>query len=262
MKRIKEYLTTKNLIIAGIILGLVIALFQVDSCRNDKFKSQQNTIDSLTLANQKLIQDTNKLGQIVSKQTTIITQDQEALKALTANLFNLMKIDEKRIKQIDALIQIKSRIRVDSVHVPFKDEIAQKQFSDSVNKACREVIDYYSSLSIMVPQNVQITEEQNKDFQFDGTITKQGLMINSLNLPDSQRIAIIETKGGFFKRDINRKVKFYTPKKLEIQVLHTNKYIKIEGMSSVIYQPKKGGRWLERALIFGVGAAATILITK
>lgn len=237
----------------GIVLGLVIFLWQLDSCRNRKFASQQNKLDSITLANQVLIQDKNSIGQTVSKQAVIITEDQEALQDITAKVFNLEKQDEKRIKQINALIQIASRIRVDSINIPFKDEIAAKKFSDSLIAACAEVINYYKNNSIPVPQNVSISKEENPNFQFYGKVIKEGLAIDSINFPDSQRIAVIETKGGLFRRNIEGKVKFYTPRKLEIQVLHTNKYVEITGMSSIIYQPKVRGRWLERLLIAGVG---------
>ncbi len=240
----------------GIILLLLFGLWFVDNRRNKEFEGQRNQLDSVTLANQRLIQDTNRLGQEVSKQQVITTQNQEALKEFTAKVFNLEKNDANRIKQINALIQIKSRTHVDTTTILYRDGVAEQHFADSIQKICKDVIDFYSSMTVMVPKNVQITEEENKDFQFDGTILKDRFVINSVNLPDSQRIAIIETKGGLFKKDITGKRKFYTPKKLEIQVLHTNKYIKVEGMSSVIYQPKVKGRWLERAIIFAAGGAA------
>ena len=109
-------------------------------------------------------------------------------------------------------------------------------------------------------KNIRIDSTQNKDFQIDASVLKDSFKINSIVFPDSQRIAILETKGGFFRRNINGKRPFYTKPKLEIMVLHTNQYIKIEGMSTLIYQPKAKGRWLERILIFGAGVAVDRLI--
>lgn len=268
---LQKIFTVKHIIFGGIIIGLIILLLQVDSCRNRDFKAQQNKIDSLTLANQKLVQDTNRLGQIIDKQMVITTADQENLKTLTASLFNLMSADEKRIKQIDALIQIASKTGVRERVIPYVDLDRQKKFSDSIEKNCADVIAFYRKNAVEltdttksgeIAKHVKIDSTQDKYFQFDADVLKNRFKINSLSFPDSQRIAVIETKGGLFKRGVDGKVKLWRRKSLEIQVVHTNPYIKVSGMSSVVYKPKVGGRWLERAVIFGAGAAATWFLLK
>lgn len=268
---LKKIFTVKHMIFGGIIVGLIVLLMQVDSCRNRDFQAQQNTIDSLTLANQKLVQDTNRLGQEVSKQMVITTTDQAALKKLTETIFDLMKRDDKRIKQIDALIQIASRTGVREVEIPWVDVARDKRFTDSVEKACAEVIAFYrkntveltdTTASGEISKHISIDSTQNKWFQIDADVLKNRFKINSINFPDSQRIAVVETKGGLFKRDINGKVKLFKRKTLEIMVVHTNPNIKVTGMSSVVYKPNKGGRWLERAILFGGGAAATWFLLK
>lgn len=268
---LEKIFTVKHMIFGGIIIGLIILLMQVDSCRNRDFQAQQNKIDSLTLANQKLVQDTNRLGQMVQKQLVITTSDQEAIKTLTLSLFNLMRADEKRIKQVDALIQIASKTGVREVEIPYVDLDKQKKFSDSVEKACADVIAFYRKNAVEltdttksgeISKHVVIDSTQDKFFQFDADVLKNRFKINSINFPDSQRIAVVETKGGLFKRDINGKVKIFKRKSLEIRVLHTNPYIKVTGMSSVIYKPKVGGRWLERLIMAGIGAAGAIYLNK
>lgn len=271
---LKTIFTTKNIIFGGIVIGLIILLMQVDSCRNRDFRAQQNKIDSLTLANQKLVQDTNRLGQTISKQEVIIasgSEQEKQLKELTATLFNLKKSEEKRIKQVEALIQIASNIHVDPVTIPFVDNAKEKKFSDSVEKACADVIAFYRSHSVELTdttskgelaKHVAIDSTQDKFFQFNGSVLKSGFRINSINLPDSQRIAVIVAKGGLFKRDVNGKLKIFKRKTMEIQVLHTNKYINITGMSSIVYKPKVKGRWVERLLMIGAGAAGAIYLTK
>lgn len=267
---LKKYLTTSHLIMVGIIVGLVVLLSQVDSCRGRDFRSQQAKIDSLTLANQQMVQVKNSLDQTVSKQAVIITQDQESLKDLTDSLFALNKRDQKRVKQIDALIQIAGKTHVDTVDVPYVDANERKKFSDSVEKACADVIAYYRNSTVELTdtsnnelsKHVVIDSTQNKYFQFDGSVLKDRFRINSVNFPDSQRIAIIETKGGLFKRDINGKLKIFKKKTMEIQVLHTNPYMKVTGMSSIVYKPQVKGRWVERAFLFGAGIAFKIFILK
>lgn len=260
--KIKPYLTVKNIVGVGLIIGLIIALSMVDSCRNNQFKSQQGIIDSLTLANQRYVEVVNKQGEKITKQEVLITTNQKTIKDLTLETFNLKKQDEKRIKQINALLKIKTEIRIDSVDVPYVDVIERKKFSDSLEKACAEVIAYFDSNYLKVPQPVMIDSSQNKDFQFAATIHKRNLVIDSIVLPNQQDIAVVETKGGFFRRNIDGRVKFFTPRKLEIMVKNTNKYINTKGMSSLVYQPKVGGRWLERIVSFAVGVAATIFILK
>ena len=267
---LKKYLTTSHLIMVGIIVGLVVLLSQVDSCRGRDFMSQQAKIDSLTLANQQMVQVKNSLDQIVTKQAVIITQDQESLKDLTDSIFALNKKDQKRIKQIDALIQINSQTHVSTVNVPYVDTIARKKFSDSVEKACADVIAYYRNSTVELTdtsngelsKHVVIDSNQNKHFQFDGSVLKDKFRINSVNFPDKQSISIVETKGGLLKRGIDGKVKLFRKKTMEIQVLHTNPYIKVTGVSSIVYKPPVKGRWVERAILFGAGIAFKVFILK
>lgn len=268
---LKKIFTTKNIIFGLIVAGLIIALMQLDSCRNRDFKKQQATIDSLTLANQEMVKITNRQGDTIAKQNVIITQDQQALKNLTVELFDLKKRDERLLKQVEALLQIKSAVVVKNVDVPYKDTTGFKRFSDSVEKACSEVIAYYRLNSVELQdttvdgqkaKHVSIDSSENKHFQLNADILKNKLRINSINLPDSQRIAIIVNKGGLFRKDITGKLKVFKRRELQVMVTHTNPYIQIQGMSSVVYKPNVKGRWLERLIMVGLGVAGTIYLTK
>lgn len=243
----KKWFTTDRIIMIGLIVTLIILLLNIDSCRGRKFSQQQGKIDSLTLANQKLVQDTNKLGQIISKQEIILTDNQKDLKKLTEDYFALQTKDKKRVKQINALIQEKTSTGVKDVDIPFEEE---DEWVDSPADTALQGIPCDSLGYVKVPQSLNHSEEY---FQFKAKLLKEGLHIDSLNFPDSQRIAVLETKGGLFKRDTSGKVKLYRRPSLEIQVLHTNPYIQVQGLSSVVYQPKPKARWLERAIIFAAG---------
>lgn len=258
----KKFLTPKNIAFALIVIGLVIALFQVDSCRNNEFKAQRKALDSTTLANQELIQTVNKKNEIISKQEVVITGDQNSLKKLTLDIFDLKKNEEKRIKQIDALIKIKSSTSISQVKIPYIDSSERRRFSDSLERACADIIAYYDSTYIRTPKKVIIDSTQNKDFQFMGTIKQKEFIIDSLSFPNEQAISVIETKGGLFRRDAKGKIHFYTPRKMEIMVKNSNKYVNVKGMNSIVYKPKIRGRWLERVIGFGAGVAAGILLVK
>lgn len=258
----RKYLSTKNITVVIIIVGLLITLFQVDSCRRRQFASQQSIIDSITLSNQQLVQTVNKKNEVISKQEVIMVTDQDALKKLTLDIFDLKKSEEKRIKQIDALIRIKSSTSITQVKIPYIDTLERKHFSDSLERACSEVIAYYDTNYIKTPKKVTIDSLQNKDFQFYGTVNQKDFTIDSLSFPNLQNISVLETKGGFFKRDIKGKIRFYTPRKMEIMVSNSNKYVYVQGMNSLVYKPHIGGRWIERILGFGAGAAVGILLVK
>jgi hypothetical protein len=267
----KKIFTTKHIIFGAVVIGLIIALIQVDSCRNRDFKKQQGTIDSLTLANQEMVKIVNKQGDTIVKQNVIITQDQASLKSLTADLFDLKKRDERLLKEVQALLQIKSAVTIKNVDVPYKDTVGFKRFSDSLERACAEVTKYYRGNSVELTDTTKdgvkskhlvIDSIQNKNFQFDADILKTRLHINSINIPDSQRIAIIVNKGGLFRKDINGKLKIFKRRELQVMVTHTNPYIQTKGMSSVVYKPKVGGRWLERLIMVGAGVAGTLYLTK
>lgn len=258
---IRKYLTLKNIIGGGIIIGLVIALFSIDSCRRNQLSANRATIDSMTLANQELVKTVNKKGDTIAKQQVIITDDQESLKKMALDIFDLKKSEEKRIKQIDALIRIKSSTRIDSVEVAYVDKEERKRFSDSLEKACADVIAYYDTNYIKVPKQVSIDSNQNKDFQFGGTVKKDKFVIDSIVFPNKQDIIVVET-GGWFKRDINKKFHIFQKRKMEIFVQNSNKYVHVNGMNSFVYKPKPKARWLERLLIGGGAAAAAILISK
>lgn len=262
--KVENWFTPKRriYILVGIgIMALVLFLSTCDSCRSSKFHDQQ--VENLTKENlklnlekQQLIQDTNKLGQTVSKQEVIIVSTQGDLKKLTQDYFNLKSKDNKRIKQVNALFQEKTSTGISNTDIPYEEDDTMAEDSpnqDSVGIPC----DSLSYVHVPIKANVD-----SPYFKFQASIEKKGLHIDSISFPDSLRFALIETKGGLFKRDMNNKLHFHLKPTLEVQALHTSPYVKTQGLSSVIYQPKPKGRWLERVLILLAGATATYFIIK
>lgn len=261
--KISPYLTFKNIIGVGIFITILMLLSMVDSCKDKKYKDQyQSQLDSLILANQTLVVLKNKSDQKVIRQTAIVTDNQKALKEKAAEIFNLKKRDQKHVEEIKALITIKTKVRVDSIEIAYVDKEERKRFSDSLEKACKDVIAYYEDSTIKIGQKAKLDSLQNPDLQMDATITKTGIMIDSAVMPDNQAIAIYESKNGLLRRDVNGKLRLWTKPSLEVQVTHTNKYIHVTGMNSMIYQPKVKGRWLERLALVAAGIVGTILILK
>lgn len=266
---LKKTFTVKHIIFGAIVVGLIIALMMVDSCRNSAFQKQKATLDSTTLANQELTRTVNEKNEQITKQDLIIVnsdEDKEKLKNLTLELFDMKKREAKLIKQVNLLIQIQANTGVTHVDVPYLDTTAMKRFSDSLEKQCDTVIKYYRTNAIELLDTVidgepaKIITVDSADFQFKGYIMRTKFRIDTLNFPDSQRIAVAVTKGGLFKRDTKGHLKIFKRKTLTVYVVHTNKHINTTGMSSVEYIPEKKGRWLERGLIFAAGVTTAVIL--
>jgi hypothetical protein len=253
-------ISLKQWIVGAVIITLLVTIFQVKKCSDDRFSGQKAQLDSTTLALQEMTEKYNKRGQVIDAQDVIITDSKTAITDLGKQLLSLKNKDAKQIKQINALIQIKSSIHKDTTLVSFVDSVKMKHFSDSVENACASVISYYRDSAVELPAHLQVDSLQDKNFQFDATLQKSGLRINSIDFPDSQRIAIAVIRGGFLKKDIRGKRHLFLRRSMRIIVLHTNPYIHIKGMSSVVYQPKK--KIAGDLLLLGVGVAAGILLVK
>ncbi|MEI6887628.1 MAG: hypothetical protein WCK31_05350, partial [bacterium] len=72
----------------------------------------------------------------------------------------------------------------------------------------------------------------------------------------------VNHSGGLFKRNSLGKVKFWTKKNIEVQVLHTNPLIKIKNINSVFYVPKVKQKWGERIAISAITAFLTYKLIK
>jgi hypothetical protein len=244
-KNFRIMITKERLITYIIIVGLIIGLLTLDQCRRGEFRSQQSKLDSTTLALQTMVIEKNKLGDEVVRQNVIITDNQENIKNLALDNMNLKKSLANSIKKVKAYSKVQTNTSVVDIDIPYEEDIIPIQDSCDSNV-------------IRVPK-VAILD--TTDLYFRGTVTKDKFKIDSLSLPNIQNIAFVET-GGWFRKDINGKLKIYKKPKLEIIITNTNNYVKTTGLSSAFYQPPPKARWLERVLIAAGAVAATILLLK
>jgi len=192
----------------------------------------------------------NAYNQVVILKDVEIINSKDALKKATDSLFNLKVSQDKKIKEVIAYYKGKTKIVIDSVDVPYIDTAATKIWEDSVKAACSKVIEYYEANTIAVPK---IAKDSTKNYKADLTATLSGITINNLELNDEQAIRWVVYKGGLFKKDIIGKRHLWLKKKLGVQVIHTNPYIKVVGAESAIYQAPKKPRILEKILFTGIG---------
>jgi len=252
---ILAFLRRNEKFILYVLLALVLVwLLSLKTCnKNSPYTNEQATIDSLTLANQKMATIINEKNQEVQVQTAIVVRSQETIDKYADEIFALKKKNSKNTHTTGIVTQV-TNTGVDSVEIAYVDTVAFRKFSDSVNKHCAEVIAYMKESTITIPRTV---EDSTKDFIFKGEVTKEGFNIGRISFPDSTSVRFVEHKGGLFKRNSLGKVKFWTKKSIEAQVVHSNKYVKVTNMNSVFYVPKVKQRWGERIAI----VAATIFLT-
>lgn len=229
-----------------VILLSLSLLFSVFTCHNRAVDADRKgvQITQLQLDSQKSKEVINSLGQKISVQDVIITNDRATIKAISDSSFNLRKNEEKKISEVIAYYKGITKTTIKEVKVPYIDTIKQKSWEDSIAKQCAMVIDYYEANSIAVPRDAK---DSTENYYIDLTTTKSGIIVNNLSIPDSQYLRFVEKK-----RNIWQFITFQK-RKIEVQVRHTNPLIQVTGQNSIIYIPKGKTRWLERALLVGVG---------
>ena len=247
---LKNIFTYKRISVSLIVtISILLLASYIDGCRKRGIIAKQNTTISLMNADkQEMIKERNKLNQLVVSQNAIIVNTQSDFKKLVEENF---KLKNSRIKTVTSYVRIKSSTGVKDVAIPYKKDT-------TISFTIDNCPDNY----IATPKKIEIDSTQNPNFQISAVVEKDSLRIKSINFPDSQHIAIVKTKGGFFKRDIKGKLKLYRKPSMEVKVLHTNPYIDIKGMSSIIYVPPDKNRWVERIAIVAGAVLLTIKILR
>lgn len=247
-----------------ILIGLVIFLFFLNQCNNRKHQNELSanteTIDSLMLANQKWDSIHNADGQAIQVQTALVVKNQEAFRKYSDSMFNLTKRQERRIKEILVHYSGVTSTGLDTLKIPYKDTVGQKRFADSVEKECAEVIAFYRKNALEIPYDTvtgvptgKPVKDSTNDYFIDATVFKDTLRINKIAFPDSLQIRFVETKGGLFRRNAQGKVKIFSRRSVEVQVLHSNPHVSTLKMNSLVYKPDKKFKWLEKALLIAAG---------
>ena len=122
----------------------------------------------------------------------------QKLKDISDSILSYKNKLSKSIKEVRSLTRIKTDVKLpDTVKVPFVDSLQFRKFADSIESKCPEVIQYLKENTIGIGSKVALDSPYLK---FKGHLTKSGLIIDSLNLPNTQTIVKEVTKGGFFKR--------------------------------------------------------------
>lgn len=257
LKFIKQHERILTYILFGLVIIFIVSL---PTCnKNTDYQNQNNdSFDSLALV-QKYDSILNKKDQQIYLQTAIVTNNQALIKKLSDSVFDLKKKNTRKSDNVITYTSSYTDTELEDYLLGFKDTTEFRQFSDSVTKACEEVINYAKANTITVPRTLKDSSEH---FKFVGTLTKAGLNIDTLSFPDSTYSRIVEHKGGLLKRDSKGKLHVFLKKSFEFQTFHTNPYVKTKQINSIVFKPKEKQRWLERIAIAGASIYITSKILK
>lgn len=195
-----------------IVIGLLllVIVFQ-NGCNKDKISDLESRIGMMSVENQTLKREVNKLGDSVLKQTAIVVSNQKQLDKYADSVFRLKKEKTKTL----AYLQTRTRTQIKEVLVPYRDTITQERIV---------YIDSLGNQHMKVPREFEVADP---DYVIQGVVKAEGVLIEDLSVPDTLSARIVE-KGGLFRKHT-----------IEFQIKNTNKHVHMEGMNSIMYQPKK-----------------------
>jgi hypothetical protein len=237
MKKISGY------IISITVLALML-IFSVSTCRKNANKNQ-NLQGQLSYLNQSYDSLKNKKNQVVIEQEVITVVDDKQLKELSTKYFDLLKKDEKHIKEIQTLVTIKQKVKIDTLYIPLTDGTDVVIKPDSfyhgpngqyVHKDC----------VIIPPKDFSYSDSF---YSISGKVLLNSVKLNPPVLEDSLHFRIATQDKGLFSKS-----------KTVIQAIHTNPYIKTEGINSIVVEPRRS--FFSRVIIPALTFIAGYFLTK
>lgn len=192
----------------------------------------------------------NVNNQIVAEKQVLETTNKEDIKKLSEEVFSLTKREEKRIKEVHALVRAIQNIRVTNTYIPYIDSTVDK--SDS----------FYTNDSLVHKDSVVIPprtfKNSTKNYVIDGTVLLKGVNINSIYLPDTLSFRIAEQRP---KGIVNRILK---PNETVVQAIHTNKLFETNGLQAITLKQKTNAwnRFIKPGLFMLGGGFITYKVLK
>jgi hypothetical protein len=156
------------------------------------------------------------------------------LKQYADSIFNLKKEYNGKIAR---LTEITQRIRVDSVSIPF-DTAAQRAAYEEM-KGNMELI---KERTIPVPAPFAY---EDSTFEISGIVQKDGVKINSVELPNTLYQREIEQRYGFLK----------LKRRTVVQSFNTNPHVEVIGgvTTTVEHKTSAWNRWIKPVLFTAAG---------
>ena len=234
---------TKRNILIGAAIVLLLCFLKI-RCKNSELILLQTKYSLSQIENQEYKKVANKQGDSIVKQRAIIVKNKEQLKTLTDSIFKL----KKDVKAVTAFYKESTKTNWDTVYIPYIDvQYIPNPLLQTGDTITKELYTYINN-SVKVPNSFYL---DSLLFTVKGKVTKEGVRIDSLNIPDTFNLRIVETKGKLFK-----------PSFIEFQSFHTNPLVQVTGANSIMYKLPKKTFWqvvLDKLIWVGVGIGLTTL---
>jgi len=226
----------KIVLIGFIVLCLISWL--IDSCKQKEInKKLVQQLSEYQISDKKFRAERQRDSSLfVTQNQTIMTQ-REAIK------LGLLEID-KRIKQVESQLQAKINVRVVEKDVPF----IPNGYADTTGWVKDENGVVIKTDSISVPQRFALKE---KWFNVGGIVKRNGLTIDSLNLPSKFTVTYGKEKTGFLNLGRNQVV----------QIKTDNPYLDVTSLNNIVI--KKPKKFYNSKLFYaGIGILAGFYLAK
>lgn len=184
--------------------------------------------------------------------STIATQNQTIMTQGDAIKLGLLKL-EGQIKEVQSQVKESQEVIIKKVLVPYIpdnyiDTTKGWYASLKSGQITKSLVDSLMFHSLIVPRGFK---KEDKWFSINGVVKKDGVMIDSLKIPNESSVTIGYKKSGFL--NLGR-----TP---IVEIKNTNPYVDVTKVSNIVTKKNKGifntkGFWI------GVGVVGGILIQK
>ena len=227
MSFLTKYKKNGLIVLLLIVILLLVCGYYTSRAELSDFKGQMLKFD---LKEQKYLETISEDGTFLAEQEQIILSQKDAI------AHNLLEI--KRLKKIKSQVIINTITHIDSVFVPF---VVDSTSNDTLTN------DNY----IIIPKRFALTEQW---YRLNGSINKEGLLIDTLNFNNELTLTIGQKSQGLFKKS-----------KPIVLVEYSNPYVNTTSMQNIIIKDDlrfydKKSFWYGLGVVSGIGTA--IIINK
>lgn len=175
--------------------------------------------------------------------STLATQSQTIMSQKEAIELGLLEL-EKTMKEVQSQVKQKSTTTIIEKQVPF----IPSGYADTTGIVRDESGEVIRRDSIAVPTRFKLSE---KWFNIDGYVKKDGLTIDTLNIPNKTIVTVGYKKAGFLNLS----------KDAVVQVKNENPYVNVTGLDNIVIKKKKK-IWQNPLVHVGVGVVLGYYLTK
>jgi hypothetical protein len=221
-----------------VLLFIVIIVLLWRSCESERDRSKLIS----QLGDYRLKEKVFNVERL-KDSSTLATQSQTILSQKEAIELGLLEL-EKSMKEVQSQVKQKSTTTIIEKQVPFIPD----GYVDTIGIVRGDNGEVVRRDSIAVPTRFKLNE---KWFNVDGLVKKDGLVIDSLTIPNKTIVTVGYKKAGFLNLS----------KDAVVQVKNENPYVNVTGLDNVVIKKKKK-IWENPLVHIGVGVVLGYYITK